>query len=107
MQPPARRWHGNILSEHLHKVYERTVSVSGRLVFSFGMTPVNSHGRTCPVCFSFHPQLSWYQTSDTVTVTVKLANPESQSCEFYPDRVVYRSVRSRTRQRRAFIILTT
>ncbi|KAM9351967.1 putative ATP-dependent RNA helicase TDRD12 [Symphorus nematophorus] len=38
---------------------------------------------------SFHPQVRWHQTSDSVTVTVKLMNPESQRCDFYPDRVVY------------------
>ncbi|XP_026220621.1 putative ATP-dependent RNA helicase TDRD12 isoform X1 [Anabas testudineus] len=39
---------------------------------------------------SFHPQVRWYQTSDSVIVTVKLMNPESQRCDFYPDRIVYR-----------------
>ncbi|KAK9516144.1 hypothetical protein VZT92_024097 [Zoarces viviparus] len=38
---------------------------------------------------SFHPLARWYQTSDCVIVTVKLRNPESQHCDFYPDRVVY------------------
>ncbi|KAG8012434.1 Pre-mRNA-processing ATP-dependent RNA helicase PRP5, partial [Nibea albiflora] len=38
---------------------------------------------------SFHPLVRWYQTSDSVMVTVKLMNPESQCCNFYPDRVVY------------------
>ncbi|XP_029698138.1 putative ATP-dependent RNA helicase TDRD12 isoform X3 [Takifugu rubripes] len=38
---------------------------------------------------SFHPQVRWYQTRDFVMVTVKLLNPEDQSCHFYPDRVVY------------------
>ncbi|KAM6926635.1 putative ATP-dependent RNA helicase TDRD12 [Lycodopsis pacificus] len=38
---------------------------------------------------SFHPLARWYQTSDCVIVTVKLRNPESQRCDFYPDRVVY------------------
>ncbi|XP_037622451.1 putative ATP-dependent RNA helicase TDRD12 isoform X4 [Sebastes umbrosus] len=38
---------------------------------------------------SFHPPARWYQTSDSVIVTVKLTNPESQRCDFYPDRVVY------------------
>ncbi|XP_031135679.1 putative ATP-dependent RNA helicase TDRD12 isoform X2 [Sander lucioperca] len=38
---------------------------------------------------SFHPQARWYQTSDSAIVTVKLINPESQRCDFYPDRVVY------------------
>ncbi|XP_032378783.1 putative ATP-dependent RNA helicase TDRD12 [Etheostoma spectabile] len=38
---------------------------------------------------SFHPQARWYQTSDCAIVTVKLTNPESQRCDFHPDRVVY------------------
>ncbi|XP_073327464.1 putative ATP-dependent RNA helicase TDRD12 [Pagrus major] len=38
---------------------------------------------------SFHPQLRWHQTSDSVIIRVKLMNPESQRCDFYPDRVVY------------------
>ncbi|XP_039989883.1 putative ATP-dependent RNA helicase TDRD12 isoform X2 [Xiphias gladius] len=38
---------------------------------------------------SFHPQVRWYQTSDSVIVTVKLINPESQRCDFYQDRVIY------------------
>ncbi|XP_051808065.1 putative ATP-dependent RNA helicase TDRD12 [Acanthochromis polyacanthus] len=38
---------------------------------------------------SFHPQVRWYQTSDSVTLRVKLMNPENQCCDFYPDRVVY------------------
>ncbi|KAK2842825.1 hypothetical protein Q5P01_013025 [Channa striata] len=38
----------------------------------------------------FHPLVHWYQTSHSVTVTVKLVNPEDQRCDFLPDRVVYR-----------------
>ncbi|KAM7003443.1 putative ATP-dependent RNA helicase TDRD12 [Tautogolabrus adspersus] len=38
---------------------------------------------------SFHPQVRWHQTSDSVIVTVKLMNPENQSCGFHPERVVY------------------
>ncbi|XP_061578783.1 putative ATP-dependent RNA helicase TDRD12 [Cololabis saira] len=38
---------------------------------------------------SFHPQVQWYQTSGSVVVTVKLMNPESQRCDFYPDRIIY------------------
>ncbi|XP_070764009.1 putative ATP-dependent RNA helicase TDRD12 [Enoplosus armatus] len=38
---------------------------------------------------SFHPRVCWYQRSDSVIVTVKLTNPESQRCHFYSDRVVY------------------
>lgn len=41
-------------------------------------------------CFSFHPLMTWYQTPDSVIVTVKLINPESQCCDFYSDRVTYR-----------------
>lgn len=47
-------------------------------------------------CLSFHPQVLWYQTLDSVIVTVKLTNPGSQHCDFYPDRVVYRCVGSKT-----------
>ncbi|CAJ1055897.1 uncharacterized protein tdrd12 isoform X4 [Xyrichtys novacula] len=39
---------------------------------------------------SFHPQVRWYQTSNSVIVTVKLTNPETERCDFHPDRVVYR-----------------
>ncbi|XP_014879257.1 putative ATP-dependent RNA helicase TDRD12 [Poecilia latipinna] len=38
---------------------------------------------------SLYPQVVWYQTCDSVIVTVKLMNPESQRCNFYTDRVVY------------------
>ncbi|XP_045892826.1 putative ATP-dependent RNA helicase TDRD12 isoform X2 [Micropterus dolomieu] len=38
---------------------------------------------------SFHPQVRWFQTSDSAIVTMKLMNPESQRCDFSPDRVVY------------------
>ncbi|XP_056138321.1 uncharacterized protein tdrd12 [Lampris incognitus] len=38
---------------------------------------------------SFHPQVKWFQRTDLVIVTVKLSNPESQHCDFYPNRVVY------------------
>lgn len=47
------------------------------------------------VSFRFHPQIRWYQTPDSAIVTVNLRNPESQRCDFFPDRVVYRSVRTR------------
>ncbi|XP_029378205.1 putative ATP-dependent RNA helicase TDRD12 [Echeneis naucrates] len=46
---------------------------------------INHHDSTK----SFHPQVRWYQTSDSVTVTVKLINPEGQRCDFFPSRVVY------------------
>ncbi|XP_058500478.1 putative ATP-dependent RNA helicase TDRD12 isoform X2 [Solea solea] len=52
-------------------------------------TEIDSDGSTK----SFHPQVRWYQTSDSVIATVKLMNPESQRCDFSPDRVTYRSVR--------------
>ncbi|XP_024858341.1 putative ATP-dependent RNA helicase TDRD12 isoform X2 [Kryptolebias marmoratus] len=38
---------------------------------------------------SFHPQVVWHQTLDSVILTVKLINPENQRWDFYPDRVVY------------------
>ncbi|XP_029991466.1 putative ATP-dependent RNA helicase TDRD12 [Sphaeramia orbicularis] len=38
---------------------------------------------------SFHPQVQWYQTHDSVMVSVKLQNPENQHCHFYPNRVIY------------------
>ncbi|XP_035497182.2 putative ATP-dependent RNA helicase TDRD12 isoform X2 [Scophthalmus maximus] len=38
---------------------------------------------------SFHPPVRWYQNSNSMIVTVKLMNPESQRCDFYPDRVIY------------------
>ncbi|CAK6977923.1 putative ATP-dependent RNA helicase TDRD12 [Scomber scombrus] len=51
---------------------------------------ISNHGAECDGSTkSFHPQVRWYQTSDSVVVTVKLSNPQSQRCDFYPDRVVY------------------
>ncbi|KAM3870210.1 putative ATP-dependent RNA helicase TDRD12 [Diretmus argenteus] len=38
---------------------------------------------------SFHPQIRWYQSSDSLVLTVKLINPECQRCDFYQDRLVY------------------
>ncbi|XP_029288889.1 putative ATP-dependent RNA helicase TDRD12 isoform X3 [Cottoperca gobio] len=49
---------------------------------------------------SFHPPARWYQTSDSVIVTMKLRNPESPRCHFYDDRVVY-SCRANDRTYRA------
>lgn len=63
--------------------------------FSFRFKTLNYVFVSFLAVVSFHPQVHWYQTSDSVTVTLKLMNPESQRCDFYPDRVVYRSVRSR------------
>ncbi|KAJ0029270.1 hypothetical protein NQD34_004267, partial [Periophthalmus magnuspinnatus] len=40
--------------------------------------------------FSLHPQVCWYQTSDSIIVTLKLTNPEVQSCTFSSDKVVFR-----------------
>ncbi|KAK5866824.1 hypothetical protein PBY51_011368 [Eleginops maclovinus] len=48
---------------------------------------VSSNGADSPE--SFHPPTRWYQTSDSVIVTMKLKEPQSQSCHFFPDRVVY------------------
>ena len=42
-------------------------------------------------CARLHPQVRWYQTADQVVVTLKLTDPEQQTCDVYPDRVVYRS----------------
>ncbi|KAJ0069695.1 hypothetical protein NL108_012346, partial [Boleophthalmus pectinirostris] len=39
--------------------------------------------------FSLHPTVRWYQTLDSITVTLKLTNPEVQSCTFSSDRVVF------------------
>ncbi|MED6255926.1 hypothetical protein ATANTOWER_016972 [Ataeniobius toweri] len=39
---------------------------------------------------SLYPHIVWYQTCDSLIVTVKLMNPENQRCDFYTDRVVYR-----------------
>ncbi|XP_070686471.1 putative ATP-dependent RNA helicase TDRD12 [Pempheris klunzingeri] len=50
---------------------------------------INSNETHCSEPKSFHPQVLWHQTSGSVVVTVKLMNPESQRCDFYPDRVVY------------------
>ncbi|XP_005936446.1 putative ATP-dependent RNA helicase TDRD12 isoform X2 [Haplochromis burtoni] len=38
---------------------------------------------------SFHPLIRWFQTPDSAIVTVKLANPEKQRCDFCSDRVIY------------------
>ncbi|XP_034077670.1 putative ATP-dependent RNA helicase TDRD12 [Gymnodraco acuticeps] len=38
---------------------------------------------------SFHPLARWYQTSDSLIVTMKLKEPQNQSCQFFQDRVVY------------------
>ncbi|KAM9854853.1 putative ATP-dependent RNA helicase TDRD12 [Aulostomus maculatus] len=62
---------------------ERNPGTEGRLI------KAQLSGEGFSGCFSFHPQVHWYQTSDSVTVTVKLVNPESQRCDFHPDRVVY------------------
>ncbi|XP_067349996.1 putative ATP-dependent RNA helicase TDRD12 [Channa argus] len=51
---------------------------------------ISTNGTNDNSATSFHPLVRWYQTTDSVIVTVKLTNPEDQSCDFYPDRVVYR-----------------
>ncbi|KAM8861059.1 putative ATP-dependent RNA helicase TDRD12 [Synchiropus picturatus] len=38
---------------------------------------------------SLHPQVHWYQTLDSVIVTVKLIAPGNQKCGFFPDKVIY------------------
>ncbi|XP_035986741.1 putative ATP-dependent RNA helicase TDRD12 isoform X1 [Fundulus heteroclitus] len=38
---------------------------------------------------SLCPHIVWYQTCDSLIVTVKLMNPGSQRCDFFTDRVVY------------------
>ncbi|XP_015253449.1 PREDICTED: uncharacterized protein LOC107099721 [Cyprinodon variegatus] len=48
---------------------------------------VSAGGEVCNKSFS--PQVVWFQTCDSVIVTVKLMNPEVQQCDFYTDRVVY------------------
>ncbi|KAM4734527.1 putative ATP-dependent RNA helicase TDRD12 [Anableps anableps] len=51
---------------------------------------VSTNGTVCKdLSKSFYPHIIWYQTCDTVIITVKLMNPESQHCDFYTDRVVY------------------
>ncbi|KAJ8002842.1 hypothetical protein DPEC_G00163170 [Dallia pectoralis] len=37
----------------------------------------------------FHPQITWFQRDDTVILNIKLREPVKQTCEFFPDRVVY------------------
>uniref|UniRef100_A0A3P9A9P5 RNA helicase n=1 Tax=Esox lucius TaxID=8010 RepID=A0A3P9A9P5_ESOLU len=41
------------------------------------------------LCFSFHPQIKWFQREDTVMLNVLLREPVEQTCEFFSDRVVY------------------
>lgn len=43
-------------------------------------------------CFSFHPQIKWFQEEESVTVKIKLTSPMMQKCEFFSDKVLYRSV---------------
>ncbi|XP_053496879.1 putative ATP-dependent RNA helicase TDRD12 [Ictalurus furcatus] len=40
-------------------------------------------------CFSFHPQIKWFQEEESVTLKIKLTNPMMQKCEFFSDRVLY------------------
>ncbi|CAL1592069.1 unnamed protein product [Knipowitschia caucasica] len=39
---------------------------------------------------SLHPPVRWYQSPESITVTLKMTNPEAQSCSFSSDRVVFR-----------------
>ncbi|KAL7867851.1 hypothetical protein SRHO_G00092350 [Serrasalmus rhombeus] len=38
---------------------------------------------------SFHPQIKWFQSEESVTLKVKLINAVMQKCEFFTDRVLY------------------
>ncbi|XP_061620973.1 putative ATP-dependent RNA helicase TDRD12 isoform X2 [Phyllopteryx taeniolatus] len=38
---------------------------------------------------SLHPQVRWYQTSTSLSVTLKMRDPQRQRCDFHPDRAVY------------------
>ncbi|XP_061669490.1 putative ATP-dependent RNA helicase TDRD12 isoform X2 [Syngnathoides biaculeatus] len=38
---------------------------------------------------NLHPQVRWYQTSTSLSVTLKLRDPQGQRCDFHPDRAVY------------------
>ncbi|XP_054632592.1 putative ATP-dependent RNA helicase TDRD12 [Dunckerocampus dactyliophorus] len=50
---------------------------------------VSCHGDDNHSTKNLHPQILWYQTSDSVTVTLKLRNPQSQRCDFHADCVMY------------------
>ncbi|XP_076155268.1 putative ATP-dependent RNA helicase TDRD12 [Alosa pseudoharengus] len=38
---------------------------------------------------SCHPQIKWFQRQDVLILRVKLMNPVMQTCNFFPDRMVY------------------
>ncbi|XP_067091248.1 putative ATP-dependent RNA helicase TDRD12 [Osmerus mordax] len=48
---------------------------------------------------SLHPQVKWFQRKDVVVISVKLTNPVAQSCEFFPERVVYSAKVNNSRYR--------
>ncbi|KAF4095368.1 putative ATP-dependent RNA helicase TDRD12 isoform X3 [Onychostoma macrolepis] len=53
--------------------------------------PQNFH-YPAPISFqptSFHPQIKWFQRSETVTVYIKLISPVMQKCDFCSDTVIY------------------
>uniref|UniRef100_A0A8C6TUJ0 RNA helicase n=1 Tax=Neogobius melanostomus TaxID=47308 RepID=A0A8C6TUJ0_9GOBI len=43
-----------------------------------------------PSPLPLHPAVRWYQSTDSLMVTLKLSNPEAPSCQFSSDRVVFR-----------------
>lgn len=49
-------------------------------------------------CVSLHPQVRWYQTSTSLSITLKLRDPQNQRCDFHTDRTVYRFVRTASPQ---------
>ncbi|XP_046889459.1 putative ATP-dependent RNA helicase TDRD12 [Hypomesus transpacificus] len=46
-----------------------------------------------------HPQVKWFQRKDVVVISVKLINPVAQSCDFFPERVVYSAKVNNSRYR--------
>ncbi|XP_051916178.1 putative ATP-dependent RNA helicase TDRD12 isoform X2 [Hippocampus zosterae] len=41
---------------------------------------------------SLHPQVRWYQTSTSLSITLKLRDPQNQHCDFHTDRAVYSGI---------------
>ncbi|XP_019712491.1 putative ATP-dependent RNA helicase TDRD12 isoform X2 [Hippocampus comes] len=41
---------------------------------------------------SLHPQVRWYQTSTSLSITLKLRDPQNQRCDFHTDRAVYSGI---------------
>lgn len=52
---------------------------------------------------SFHPHIKWFQGNATVTLTVQLMKPAMQKCEFFLDKVVYRSVNYLIQKNQTFL----